>query len=429
MTPLPGRTVVLLGALSAFGPLSTDFYLPGLPRVADELHTSAAAVQLTLTACLLGLALGQVLAGPLSDALGRRRPLLAGLALFALASLCCALAPSVAVLIGCRLVQGLAGAAGIVIASAVVRDRVDGPGASRTFAGLLVVGSVIPVVAPLVGAQVLTFGSWRTIFAILAVLGAGLTAWAALGLPESLAVERRRAGGVRRSRETFARLLADRAFVGCLATMALSYAGLFLYLAGSPFVLQGIYGVSAQGYGWLFALNAVGLVSGGQLSRRLAGRVEPERLLAAGLALGVVGGVGLLAAVLSHAGLAGVVASFFLVVTAIGLTAPNGTAIALAGHAREAGSASALLGGAQFGLGAAVAPLSGISGQGTAVPLALCSLLATAGAAVAYATLVRPRRPAVLPSGSLAHRRALRRRSSPGVAGRAGKPSRADRRP
>jgi DHA1 family bicyclomycin/chloramphenicol resistance-like MFS transporter len=391
VSPIPARTIALLGALSAFGPLSMDFYLPGLPRVADDLGTSASAVQLTLTACLLGLALGQVLAGPVSDSLGRRRPLLAGLVIFALASLGCAAAPNAGVLIGCRLIQGLAGAAGIVIARAVVRDRVDGSAASRTFAALLIVNSVVPVIAPLIGSAVLAFGTWRTVFAILAVIGAALTAWAALALPESLAVERRHSGGIRATGRTFARLLADRAFVGCLTTLALSYAALFLYLAGSPFVLQGIYGVSAQVYGLLFALNAVGLISAGQVSRRLADQVGPERLLRAGLALSVVGGAGLLAAVLSDAGLLGVVPALFCIVSAIGLTAPNATALALADHADAAGSASALLGVAQFGLGAAVAPLPGIAGEGTALPLALCSLVATLSAACAFARLVRPR--------------------------------------
>lgn len=387
---IPTRTVVLLGALSAFGPLSTDFYLPGLPRVADDLGTSASTVQLTLTACLLGLALGQVLAGPISDALGRRRPLLAGLGLFAVASLGCAVAPSAEVLIGARLVQGLAGAAGIVIGFAIVRDRVDGLAAARTFAALLMVTSVVPVIAPVVGSQVLAFGTWRTVFAILAVIGAALTGWAALALPESLEVERRRSGGVGDARRTFSRLLAERAFLGYLTALALSFGGLFLYLAGSPFVLEGIYGVSAQTYGWLFALNAVGLVAAGQLSRRLADRVGPERLLRAGLALGVLGGGGLTAAVLGHAGLVGVSAAFFCIVSAVGLTAPNATALALADHGDVAGSASALLGGAQYGLGAAVAPLPGIAGQGTAIPLAVLSLLATVSAALVYFALVGP---------------------------------------
>jgi MFS transporter, DHA1 family, multidrug resistance protein len=387
---IPTRTIVLLGALSAFGPLSTDFYLPGLPRVADDLGTSASTVQLTLTACLLGLGLGQLLAGPVSDALGRRRPLLAGLAIFALASLGCALAPSAEVLIGFRLAQGLSGAAGIVIGNAVVRDRVEGSAAARTFAALLVVTSVVPVIAPIIGAQVLSFGTWRTVFAILAVIGAALTAWAALALPESLAVERRRTGGVGDARRTFARLLADRVFVGYLTALTLSYGGLFLYLAGSPFVLEGIYGVSAQSYGWLFAINAIGLVSCGQLSRRLADRVGPERLLRAGLALGVLGGAGLLLAVLGHLGLIGVVAAFFCIVSAVGLTAPNATAMALADHGEVAGSASALLGGTQFALGAAMAPLPGIAGEGTAVPLAVLSLLATVGAVLLYLALVHP---------------------------------------
>lgn len=380
----------MLGALSAFGPLSTDFYLPGLPRVADELGTSASAVQLTLTACLLGLGLGQVLAGPVSDALGRRRPLLVGVAVFTIASLGCAVAPNAGVLIGWRLIEGLAGATGIVIARAIVRDRADGSTAARSFATLLMISGIVPVIAPLIGSQVLTFGTWRSVFWILTVIGAGLTVWVALALPESLAVEDRRSGELRAMGRTFGHLFADRQFVGCLIAMALSGAGLFLYLAGSPFVLQEINGVSPQVYGWLFALNAVGLVFGGWVSRSLVDRVGPERLLVVGLGIGILGGVGLLAAVLTGAGLAGIVPSFFFLVSAFSLTAPNATAIALTDHASSAGSASALLGGAQFGVGALMAPLPGIAGEGTALPLAVCSVVVMIGAAVAYVVLVRP---------------------------------------
>src|SRR6266705_566720 len=202
--------VFILGALSAFGPLSIDMYLPALPSLSRDFGTGASQAQLTLSACLLGLALGQVIAGPISDALGRRRPLLVGLTAYALASLLCVVAPSVYVLVALRFIQGLAGAAGIVIARAVVRDLHSGEALARFFSLLMLVNGLAPILAPLFGGLLLRFTSWRGVFIVLAVIGALLLLAAATSLGETLPPDRRQSGGISATITTFRQLLANR---------------------------------------------------------------------------------------------------------------------------------------------------------------------------------------------------------------------------
>jgi DHA1 family bicyclomycin/chloramphenicol resistance-like MFS transporter len=373
------RLILILGALSAFGPLSTDMYLPALPRLARDFGARPSVIQLTLTTSVLGLALGQVLAGPISDALGRRPPLLVGLVAFIAASAGCALAPSVPVLIVLRLLQGLGGAAAIVIARAVVRDLYAGIEAARFFAVMMLVNGLAPILAPVIGGQIVRVASWRTIFVVLAAGCAVLLAATALGLRETLPPERRRSGGLRDSLATFRRLGRDRTFMGFVLALALSFSAMFAYIAGSPFVLQDLYGASPGQFGLVFAGNALGIVAAGQLSARLVGRVSSRRLLLAGLLLNVTGGVALLIAVLAGAGLPVVLAALFLVPASMGLILPNATALALNRHPEAAGTASAVIGVAQFAIAGALAPLVGIAGTGTAVPMAV--VIAACGAA------------------------------------------------
>ncbi|WP_018657916.1 multidrug effflux MFS transporter [Actinomadura flavalba] len=401
--------IVVLGALTATAPLALDMYLPALPHMAGDLSTTALRVQLTLTACVAGLALGQVVAGPLSDRWGRRRPLLAGLAAYALASLLCAFAPTVEVLVGLRFVQGAAGAAGIVIARAVVRDLYSGTDAARFFGTLMLVNGLAPILAPVVGGQLLRFAPWPGVFAVLAGLGLLLLVASLFGLPETLPPGERATGGVTATLRTFAGLCADRAFAGYTLALALSFAAMFTYISGSPFVLQEIYGLSPQAFSAAFAVNAVGIVAAGQLSRALAGRVRLGPLLGTGLGVVAAGAAGLVAAVLAGAGATWVLAALFLVVAGQGLILPNATALALADRPPHvAGSASALMGLAQFAIGGAAAPLAGLGGAGTALPMAVTIAAATGAAAVAAGVAVsagsvrpgrnrRPRRPAPPP--------------------------------
>lgn len=312
-----------------------------------------------------------MVAGPLSDALGRRRPLLVGVAAYTVASLLCVLAPSVGVLVAVRFVQGLAGAAGIVIARAVVRDRYAGVAAARYFSLLMLVNGLAPILAPVIGGQLLRVTSWRGVFVVLAAIGALLLLATASGLDETLAPADRHTGGLPATLATFRRLLADRFFVGYALSSGLSFAAMFAYIAGSPFVLQDIYGLSPQLFSLVFGVNALGIMAASQINGRLVDRVPLPRLLAVGLAMTALGGIAVLAAVLGHVGLIGVTPALCVVVSSQGIVLPNATSLALSGHPRTAGSASALLGVLQYVIGAAAAPLVGVGGTATALPMAV----------------------------------------------------------
>ena len=379
------RLFVLLGGLTAFGPLSIDMYLPALPAIAKDLVASESVVQLTLTACLIGLALGQLVAGPLSDAMGRRRPLLVGVAGYAVASLLCALAPSAPVLVSLRLLQGLTGAAGIVIARAVVRDMYSGSAAARYFSRLILVMGLAPILAPVLGGQLLRFTSWHGIFVALAAISVLLLIGAALGLPETLPVERRRDGSLGDTGRTFRTLARDSRFIGYALSGGLAFGSMFAYIAGSPFVLQGIYHVSPQTFSLIFGLNALGFVAASQVNGSLVSRIPLERLMLGGLIGGATGGIAVLAVVaIGGLGLAAIVPPLFVLVSSIGFVVPNAIALALSRHPEAAGTGSALLGVIQSGVGAIGAPLVGIAGNTSALPMASIIAISGTGAILTF---------------------------------------------
>ncbi len=387
-----GRTqlkfVLVLGGLTAFGPLSIDMYLPALPRMANDLRAADSTVQLTLTAFIVGLALGQLVIGPLSDALGRRRPLLAGLALYIVGSVLCAVSPDAWLLVAARLVQSLGAAAGIVIARATVRDLYSGTAMTKFFSTLMLVSGLAPILAPLIGGQLLTWTSWRGVFVVLTAFGALLLAVVVFFLPEpSSRRSPARLGAVMR---TYGRLVRDRSFAGYALASGLLFAAMFAYISGSSFALQGVYGLSPQAYSVVFGANGVGIVLTGQLNGRLVGRVPERALLLSGLLLGVLGGTAVLVSVLTHAPLAVLLVSLFLLVSSIGLVTPNASSLALASHARSAGAASALLGVLQFVVGAMATPLVGLGGPGTAVPMAVTMAGFAVLALTAFLALTRP---------------------------------------
>ncbi|HET9014695.1 MAG TPA: multidrug effflux MFS transporter [Thermomicrobiaceae bacterium] len=386
-----GQPILLLGSLSALAALSLDMYVPGLPAMAADLDTTASATQLTLTACLIGLALGQLFVGPLSDARGRRRPLLIGVALYTAASVLCALAPSIWVLIPMRLVQGAAGGAGMVIATAAVRDRGDdGTATARLFATLMVVNGIAPIAAPVIGGQLLHWTTWRGVFLVLAGIGAALLAASVFLFGESLPAERRRAGGGPGALlPVYRRLLRDRVFVGCLLGSGLALGGMFGYISGSPFVLQDIHGLTAQQYSLVFAANGAGIVLGSQASRVLVGRFRPRALMLAGLAGVTAGGVGVLLSVLGGAGLPVLLPMLFLNVACLGLVMPNAGALGLAKHGDAAGAAASLLGPTPYVLGALASPLVGLGGRHDAAPMGVVIALFDALALGAFAILTR----------------------------------------
>ncbi len=384
------RLVLVLGALIALGPLTIDMYLPALPTIADDLGTTSAAVQLTLTGTLAGLALGQLLVGPLSDTFGRRRPLLVGVGVHVLASLLCLVAPNIGVLGGLRVLQGIGAAAAAVVTMAIVRDLFVGRAAATLFSRLMLVLGVAPVLAPTIGGEVLRFTSWRGVFVVLAVLGLILLVVAAVALPETLPAVRRQPLGVRNTLRTYRGLLHDRTFVGLVLVAGLAMAGLFGYVAGSSFVFQEEFGLNEQQFGLLFGAGALFLIGATQLNAALLRRFEPRVLLPFGLVLGTVAGATLLVLAATHTGgIVGVVAPLWMVLFAVGLVIPNAPALALARHGEAAGTASALLGAIQMGTGAVVSPLVGILGNDA---IAMGAVM-TGGAVVALAVLLIVVRP------------------------------------
>lgn len=379
----------ILGSLSGIGPLSIDMYLPAFPTLAEELGASASVTQLSLTACLLGIALGQLIVGPISDVRGRRKPLLIGIAVYVIVSLLCVISPNIWTFIGLRFVQGLAGAAGIVIARASVRDMYSGAELTKFFALLMLVNGAAPILAPMIGAEILTFTSWRGVFAVLAAAGILMFAAVLTGLKETLPPERRLNGGIGTTLRTFKGLLSNSAFMGYAITQGLMMAAMFAYISGSSFVLQEIYEVTPRGYSLIFGLNGLGIIVASQIAGRLAGRVEARRLLTAGLTIASAGAVLLLVSVWQELGLGGVVPALFLVVSSVGIISTTTASLALQDQGRNAGSASALLGMLSFIFGGAAAPLVGLGGEGTAMPLAVVMLLLVAASVCCFVFLTK----------------------------------------
>jgi DHA1 family bicyclomycin/chloramphenicol resistance-like MFS transporter len=384
------KMIVILGLLVALGPLTIDMYLPALPNIADELSVSSSIVQLTLTGTLAGLALGQLVIGPLSDSLGRRRPLMAGIVLHILASVLCILAPNIVVLGVARGLQGMGAAAAMVVAIAVVGDRFDESLAATVMSRLMLVLGVAPVVAPSLGAAVLLHASWHWVFAVLVLLAGALLMVAAMALPETLPPAHRRPLRVRGILSTYRDLLRDARFVILVLVGALGMASLFAYIAGASFVMQGVYGLDQQMFALVFGAGAIALIGATQANVVLLRRFRPQTIMTGALAAAsVAGAVFLGLAFTDTGGLLGFLIPVWAILAAMGLVIPNAPAVALARHHEAAGTAAALLGAAQFGLGAAVAPLVGVLGN----DVHAMALVMTAGVVIAlFALLVAARR-------------------------------------
>ena len=369
-TRISAGFVLLVSALTAIGPLTIDLYLAAFPQITDELRTSPAKVQLTITATLAGLALGQLLLGSVSDAYGRRRPLIGALSVYVLVSLAIVVAPSVEVLSVLRFLQGFTAAAGMVVSMAIVRDTYEGVAMGKVIARLMLVVGVAPILAPTLGAQLLAVGSWRVMFAFLAGFGVLLLALVVFVLPESLPVERRRTGGTGAALRSYAGLLSDRAFLGLALLSGFYFAALFTYIASSTFVFQEGFALSAQEFGLIFGAGSLAITAGSQINGALIGRVSPERMLTVAVGAGLVLSAGLTVVALAGGGLWPLVALLVPTLGTAGFVFPSVPAIALETNAHRAGSAAALLGSLQFGIGAAIAPVTGLFGQ-TAVAMAV----------------------------------------------------------
>lgn len=379
--------ILVLGALIALGPLTIDMYLPALPAIADDLNTPSSAVQLTLAGTLIGLALGQLVIGPLSDIVGRRLPLIVGTGVHILASVACIVAPNIAVLGGLRVVQGLGAAAAAVVAMAIVRDLFSGRAAATVLSRLMLVMGVAPVLAPSLGGAVLLVGSWRLVFAALAIMGVALMTLAIVSLRETLPPERRRASGVMPVLRTYRSLLRDAQFVVLVLVAALAMSSLFAYIAGSSFVLQEEFGLDEQQFAIVFAAGAISLIGASQLNVLLLGRFAPVQIVLAALSFAVLaGGVMAVLAIAEIGGMAGFVIPLWFVLGAVGFVMPNAPALALSRHGEAAGGAAALLGAAQFGLGAIVAPIVGALGN-DAVAVSTTMVVTSAAALAALGVI------------------------------------------
>nr|WP_179273703.1 MULTISPECIES: multidrug effflux MFS transporter [unclassified Rhodococcus (in: high G+C Gram-positive bacteria)] len=381
------RVILVLGALIALGPLTIDMYLPALPAIADDLNTPSSAVQLTLAGTLIGLALGQLVIGPLSDIVGRRLPLIVGTGVHILASVACIVAPNIAVLGGLRVVQGLGAAAAAVVAMAIVRDLFSGRAAATVLSRLMLVMGVAPVLAPSLGGAVLLVGSWRLVFAALAIMGVALMTLAIVSLRETLPPERRRASGVMPVLRTYRSLLRDAQFVVLVLVAALAMSSLFAYIAGSSFVLQEEFGLDEQQFAIVFAAGAISLIGASQLNVLLLGRFAPVQIVLAALSFAVLaGGVMAVLAIAEIGGMIGFVVPLWFVLGAVGFVMPNAPALALSRHGEAAGGAAALLGAAQFGLGAIVAPIVGALGN-DAVAVSTTMVVTSAAALAALGVI------------------------------------------
>ncbi|WP_442542667.1 multidrug effflux MFS transporter [Arthrobacter sp. KN11-1C] len=374
-----------LGVLTAVGPFSLDTYLPAFPAIASDLQTGRETVQLSLTACLIGLAFGQLLVGPWGDRIGRKTPLLVGSVGFLLASIGCAIAPSIEFFITVRFIQGLAGAAGLVMARAIVRDISSGRSAAALYSQLAIVSGLAPVVAPLLGAVGVAFFSWRGVFLGLAVLGAILTVMVATFVPETHHPKFHPIGVLSSSLRAFGLVLADRAFSGYVVLSGLTAAILFTYIASSSFVLQGTYGATAAQFAAAFAANGLGIALFARVNARLAPVHGPARMLRIGVALQFAGTAVLCVFVLLRVDLGefrvlGLATVLFLAIAPLGFNLPNIMTICMGQSGGHAGTASALLGVITFLSGAIFTPISGLGDPALSMALIMggASLLSIA---------------------------------------------------
>ena len=384
----------LLLLLTVFGPISMDLYLPALPALTADLGASTSVAQLTVTACLVGLAAGQLLAGPLSDRFGRRGILLIGIVAYIATSALCAASPTIETLIVARFVQGLAGGVGIVIAQAAGRDVHSGGALIRFYGRLTVVGGLAAIIGPLLGGLLTAVTDWRGLFAFLAVLGGGILVIALIAFPETLPAARRTRGGWGQTVRDYRTLVTDAPFLGAVLNQGFLYAALFAYLAGSTFVLQDIYGLSPLGYALAFGLNSAGFMVFGYVAGRLAERWSVRGTLIAGIVVAGVGAAGLLVAGLTPMPLWVVVISLFALAVGVAITSPPATTLALVDYPQMAGTASSLLGMVRFGLGGVAAPLVGVAGAASILPLGVVTVVAVGLSAVAFLALARGPRPA-----------------------------------
>ncbi len=363
---------ICLGMLAGIGPLCTDFYLPALPQVAASLQASASEVQLSLTASLIGIAAGQVFIGPISDMRGRRMPLLVSLTIFLITSLLCAASGTIMELVVWRFMQGIAGAGGIVLSRAIACDLYSGSDLTEFFSLLMLINGIAPILSPVAGGQILKFTDWSGIFIVLSVLSLVIFTFTWFGVKESLPVERRKSGGIKEMLLAFGHLFQDKRFTAYALVHSFIIGGLFGYIAASPFVLQGLYGLSAENFSLCFAVNGIGIMIAAQLTGKMSGRFGEKCLLKFGLTLALVASLAILfVSYFKISEIWSIVVPLFIMVSCIGITTTTSFALAIQTQRNAAGSASGLLGVIAFLFGAIASPLVGIGGGASAVPMGI----------------------------------------------------------
>ncbi|MFS0638664.1 Bcr/CflA family multidrug efflux MFS transporter [Mesobacillus foraminis] len=383
------QLAVLLGSLGILGPFTIDTYLPSFPTIVDEFNTTASLVQISLTSCLLGLGLGQLVIGPLSDVKGRRKPLLFFLGLYILASLACSFSPNIYFLIGCRFVQGFAASGGIVLSRAIVRDLYSGKELTKFFTLMVLVGNLGPIIAPIAGGAILAFNDWNWVFIALACIGVILLFTVSFKLKETLPAEKRVPSNLPYVMSNFGTLFKNKEFMGYALTQGFITAGIFAYVSGIPFVYQNVYGVSPQEFSLLFGVNGLALIIGSQLVGRLTDTISEGTFLKIGLVIANVSGLWLLIALSLKAPLIGVAIPVFFFLSSISMIGTTSFTLAIQSQGHMAGSASALLGVLPFVMGSLSAPLVGIGGADTGVPMAAVIFGASILAFFCYYIMVR----------------------------------------
>lgn len=386
------RLVLLLGAFSALGPLTIDMYLPSFPEIAASFGTQASFVQLSLTACLIGIAMGQIIMGPLSDVHGRRKPIILSLVLYLAASFACAVAPNIYWFIAARFIQGFAASTGIVISRAVVRDLYSGPELTKFFSMFVLVNNLFPMIAPMAGSGVISFTTWVGVFVALGFVGILLVILATMNLQETLPVEKRVSGNFGELLTGIMTLIRDRQFMGYALAQGIMGGGIFAYVSGTPFVYQNIYGASPQLFALLFASNGISLIIGSQAVGRFSKSFSERRFVVLGLALSCLASLAALLVILLHGPLLALVIPLFLFVASVGMTSTAAFVLAIESQDKRAGSASAMLGLLPFVLGACTSPLVGIAGEYSAVPMGVIILSASLLALLSYFGLVQKTR-------------------------------------
>ena len=384
--------IIVLGSLTALGPFTIDLYLPAFPVLEDDLNVSATLIQLTLTGTTLGFAIGQLFMGPWSDKVGRRLPLILATSVHVAASIGVALSPDIVWLSAFRVLQGAGAAAGGVVAMAMVRDLFGGKPLVRMLSRLALVNGLAPILAPVIGSQLLLFLDWRGLFVFLALYGIIVVVAVSLFIVETLPPARRAVAGHSTVRDRYRSVFSDRVFVGVAVIGGMSFSGLFAYLSASSFLFQEVYNLDPQQYGFLFAVNSLGIVIGVQISSRLMRRFGPQWILAVTTFTQAVAALLIVSLGLAGAGLIGILVPLFVFIAAAGFGFPAVQVLALVNHGREAGTAASLLGALNFGLAGVISPIVGWLGIDTAIPMGSVMLATSLVSVGALWLIVQPKR-------------------------------------